>query len=120
MNLATVDVMGIYGFTQYGGFLVTSPIMIVVSLSLIFTEVGVMGLFGVLVMFIGTFASGKIGFIQMKIRQKTLTFADKRAKMMSEYINGMRILKYQGWELFALSNINEVRKGEAQTIFQNV
>lgn len=74
--------------------MVTAPIMIVVSLILIINEVGWVGLVGVIVLFFGSFSAGKIGFKQMALRAKTMKFSDRRAKMMTEYINGMRILKY--------------------------
>ena len=38
---------------------------------------------------------------------------------MTEYINGIRILKYYGWEQFALKNISEIRKQEAEIIFSS-
>jgi hypothetical protein len=43
--------------------------------------------------------------------------SDKRAKMLTEYINGIRILKYYGWEEYALNNIKEVRAIESEKIF---
>lgn len=120
VNLSTVDVMGIYGFTQFGSFLITSPIMIVVSLALIINEVGASGLMGIVMLFLGTMMSGKLGMQQIKIRQQSLKYSDQRAKMMTEYINGMRILKYQGWEQFAIDNIQTLRKQEAKQIFSQV
>jgi hypothetical protein len=65
VNLSTVDVMGIYQFSQYGSFIVTSPIMIVVSITLIIVNIGVSGLLGIVVLFISTIISGKVGFSGM-------------------------------------------------------
>jgi hypothetical protein len=65
VNLSTVDVMGIYQFSQYGSFIVTSPIMIVVSIILIIVNIGVSGLLGIVVLFISTIISGKVGFSGM-------------------------------------------------------
>lgn len=65
VNLSTVDVMGIYQFSQYGSFIVTSPIMIVVSITLIIVNIGISGLLGIVVLFISTIISGKVGFSGM-------------------------------------------------------
>ena len=41
--------------------MLTSPVMIIVSLALIVSEVGPIGLVGIVILLIGTFLSGKIG-----------------------------------------------------------
>ena len=69
VNLSTVDVMGIYQFSQYGSFIVTSPIMIVVSITLIIVNIGVAGLLGIVVLFFSTIISGKIGMSGMQVRK---------------------------------------------------
>lgn len=37
---------------------------------------------------------------------------------MSEYINGIKILKYSGWEEFALKRIKECRDKEIKEIYR--
>jgi len=34
----------------------------------------------------------------MEYRKEVLVYADKRAKSLSEYIGGIRIIKYYAWE----------------------
>ena len=55
MNLITVDTNAIFGLTMMGTFLMSSPIMIVVSIVLITVEIGYIGLVTPIVFIFGAF-----------------------------------------------------------------
>ena len=39
------------------------------------------------------------------LRQRAMAWTDKRAKLLQELLGGMRVIKYFGWEVSALSSI---------------
>ena len=51
-------------------------------------------------------------------RRIKLKLTDQRTKYINEYIDGIRILKYYGWEDFALNNIASVRHNEVKLLFK--
>ena len=55
MNLLNVDANGIYGFITLSFFGAVSPILVVISLILIVSEIGVAGLIGPILMIPNTF-----------------------------------------------------------------
>lgn len=42
---------------------------------------------------------------------------DKRSKLMNEYINGIKIIKYYGWENFAINTVTGVRDIESSFLY---
>ena len=55
--------------------------------------------------FIGTFFNGYITIKLFSLRKETMILSDQRAKNMSECINGIRIIKYFGWENFIIKRL---------------
>ena len=47
------------------------------------------------------------------LRQRAMVWTDKRAKLLQELLGGMRVIKYFGWEVSALSSV----AGSGLTIF---
>lgn len=72
VNLASIDAMTIFNFLMFGSFLITSPIMMLVSLGFIINEVGYAGLVGFGIMIISQFVNGwlssKMQFIRKDIQ----------------------------------------------------
>jgi ATP-binding cassette, subfamily C (CFTR/MRP), member 1 len=54
----------------------------------------------------------------MGYRKEVLAFADKRAKSMAEFIGGIRIIKYYGWENMVLDKILKIRTIETKIILK--
>lgn len=50
-------------------------------------------------------------------RNNLLIWKDKRSKMITEFINGLRIIKYYGWEMMVVDNIKKIRNNENKEIF---
>lgn len=45
----------------------------------------------------------------MGLRKEVLIFSDKRAKNLAEYIGGIRIIKYYGYENMVMEKILKIR-----------
>jgi len=118
VNLATVDCLGIFRFSTLGSYLITAPFIIVAALALIINEVGASGLVGLGVIIVGTFITGIANGKTVGIRFASLRFSDQRSKAIAEYISGIRVIKYYGWENFAFKKINEIRQNETYQLFR--
>lgn len=46
------------------------------------------------------------------LRQKSMIWTDKRAKLLQELLGGMKIIKYFAWEIPYLKRIGEFRSKE--------
>ena len=95
--------MGIYEFVYGTGSLMTAPFMIILGLFLIINEIGYYGFIGIGVILLTMFINMLISQKLVKIRKKTMIYSDKRSKKDdSEYISGIRLLKYYAWENYAM------------------
>ena len=52
----------------------------------------------------------------VKQRRKGVKFTDKRARLTSEVLQGIRLIKLYGWESFYYQQISNFRKKEIETI----
>lgn len=48
----------------------------------------------------------------MRLRQKSMVWTDKRAKLLQELLGGMKIIKYFAWEIPYLKRIGDFRTKE--------
>lgn len=69
MNLLTIDTASIFGICQMGGFLFSSPIMIVVAMALIIVEIGWIGLLTPVIFVIMSILNSKIGDMFIMLRK---------------------------------------------------
>ena len=56
---------------------------------------------------------GKIMFTQ---RKKGLRFTDKRVRITTEVLQGIRLIKFYAWEAFYVQQIGLLRTKEIQTV----
>lgn len=118
MNLINIDVNAIYVYLQMSFFLVSSPIILIISIVLIIVEVQWAGVIGILILFIGFFIQAKTQTTVLKYRKEMLKYTDQRSKAINEFINGIKIIKYYGWERLVISRIEKIRNHEASTIYR--
>ncbi len=98
VNLMSNDAQQIQRFANFCNLLWTSPIQIGVALWLIYREVGNAMWVGFGFMVILFPFTGVVFAIVSKCRRKILKFSDERVKLMSQILNGIRILKFYAWE----------------------
>ena len=56
---------------------------------------------------------GKMGEIYQK---RQMTSKDERMKLMSEIINGIKVLKMYAWEIPFMNQVTKIREGEIKTL----
>lgn len=118
MNLINIDVNAIYMYLQMSFFLVSSPIILVISIVLIIIEVQWAGAIGIFILFIGFYIQAKTQNVVLKYRKEMLKYTDQRSKAINEFISGIKIIKYYGWEKLVISRIEKIRNHEASTIYR--
>jgi ABC-type bacteriocin/lantibiotic exporter with double-glycine peptidase domain len=89
-----------------------SPIQLAICLALLISNLGPSALAGFSVFFILTPILGRIMKTLISIRQKTMVWTDKRAKLLQELLGGMKLIKFFAWENPFLDRIGGYRKRE--------
>jgi len=104
---------------MFSHFVFTAPISIIIAIILIILEVGAVGLIGLAVIVIGFIFNAAISKLLVGYRTRFLKFSDRRAKAMSEYISGIKIIKYYGWEKMVLNKIDSIRFKELGLVLKS-
>ncbi|KAF5360312.1 hypothetical protein D9758_009126 [Tetrapyrgos nigripes] len=116
MTMISTDCTRLDHFAQYGHHLWISPIQIIVALGLLIGNLGYSALVGIGVLILGTPIQGILVMIMFKQRQKAVAITDKRMRLTTEVLQGIRLLKFYGWEDFYISRITGLRQGELNAV----
>ncbi|CAG2120145.1 unnamed protein product, partial [Medioppia subpectinata] len=98
VNLMSVDSQRIVEFINMFNHLWSAPLQIILGLVLLWQQLGVATLAGMTLMLVlvpfNAYITTKMRFVQMAIMREK----DKRVKLMSEILNGIKVLKLYAWE----------------------
>merc|ERR1712003_165389 len=112
VNMMSNDTMQLQRFLQFAGFTVIAPLQIIISLVLIYKQVGNATWVGiaymVILMPVNTWVFAVVG----KMRRKVLKHSDSRVKMMNEILTGIRIIKFYAWERPFGKEVGRLREKE--------
>ena len=112
VNMMSNDTAQLQRFLQFFGFFIVGPIQIIISLYLIFQQVGNATWVGVLYMFCLVPVNGVMFASIGKMRREVLKHSDSRVKMMNEILTGIRIIKFYAWEKPFGNEVGKLRKKE--------
>lgn len=118
LNLMTLDANFISNFATMYHSMWVSPLVIFVGLALVIAEIGVVGLIGFAIIVMSYVLQIHFNKKMLQYRRGVMMQKDIRSKLINEYIEGVRVLKYYGWEPFAEKTIFEVRKKEIKTMIK--
>eukprot|EP00760_Papus_ankaliazontas_P035045 PhM_4_TR7594/c0_g1_i4/m.47713 len=99
-------------------YLWSAPIRIAVSLYLLYQLMGYacfVGFGALLVLFP---VQGVASVRLRNFRKQAMVYCDERIKMISELVNGIRIVKFYSWEKSSLDQIHNVRRKELAEFFK--
>ena len=97
-------------------FMILAPLHLIASTYLLWTLVGPYALIGSGIM-VGVVPFNMLSTIlSTKFRSNTATLTDKRVKLMSEVLAGMRVIKMYAWEKTFAKVIGGVRSQEVKNI----
>ncbi|ODM88268.1 Multidrug resistance-associated protein 1 [Orchesella cincta] len=116
VNHMAVDVNYACEFSQYGYQLFGTPIIIAVALYFLWTILGPSAMAGVVVMFLllpmNAFVASKI----QKLQKQQMHNKDKRTKLMTEILSGMKVLKLYAWEPSFEDQVMKIRNDELRVL----
>ncbi|XP_046664345.1 multidrug resistance-associated protein 1-like [Homalodisca vitripennis] len=112
VNLMAVDAQRCYEFSQYLHQTWASPLVILTTLYILWQIFGLATLGGLALTMsvfpISTFVAKKVKLLQME----QMTYKDKRIKLMSEVLTGIKVLKMYAWETCFRDQILKIREKE--------
>lgn len=116
VNMMSNDTTQLQRFIQFGGMTLVAPIQIVISLILIYRQVGPATWVGVGFMVVLAPVNVVVFSIVGKMRRKVLKYSDLRVKMMNEILAGIRIIKFYAWEKPFKKEVGDLREKELQAL----
>ena len=91
---------------------ISSFSQIVMSVILLYDEIGLASLAGVSIIFVLFPLQFILGRVQRKIDQVKMKVKDERIRVTNEALSGIKVIKLYGWEPPFEEKIEEIRKRE--------
>mmetsp|Transcript_24347 Transcript_24347/g.52185 ORF Transcript_24347/g.52185 Transcript_24347/m.52185 type:complete len:1508 (-) Transcript_24347:383-4906(-) len=118
VNMMSNDTQQLQRFLQFFGFTLIAPIQIIISLILIYRQVGNATWVGVGFMLCLVPVNGVVFSNVSKMRRKVLKYSDARVKMINEVLAGIRIIKFYAWEKPFGKEVQRLRDKELKALTQ--
>ena len=118
-NLISVDSQTFVDFILYSSYIWSGPIQILICIFLLWQYLGVATLAGLAVMILSIPLNAYLSERERKLSVKKLKFQDSRIKMISELLNGIRVIKFYGWELSFQKIIEKIRNNEVAYLIKS-
>jgi len=116
VNIMSNDTTQIQKFLQFLGLTLVAPVTIIISIYLIYNEIGNAVWVGVAFM-IGLGPINGVVFAQVgKMRRLVLKHSDSRVKLIGEILGGIRILKFNAWEKAFQREVEKIRALEMKAL----
>ncbi|XP_055304324.1 ATP-binding cassette subfamily C member 4-like [Sitodiplosis mosellana] len=116
VNLLSNDVNRFDWVTMFLNSMWTAPLLTLIVGALLWAEIGVAGLIGILIVFIVVPIQSYTGKLSSKYRLQTALRTDERVRFMDEILRGIQVIKMYGWEYSFSKLITYARKMELKII----
>eukprot|EP00542_Grammatophora_oceanica_P015908 CAMPEP_0194036992 /NCGR_PEP_ID=MMETSP0009_2-20130614/9365_1 /TAXON_ID=210454 /ORGANISM="Grammatophora oceanica, Strain CCMP 410" /LENGTH=1435 /DNA_ID=CAMNT_0038678979 /DNA_START=134 /DNA_END=4441 /DNA_ORIENTATION=+ len=116
VNMMSNDTTQLQRFLQFGGMTFVAPLQIIISLYLIYRQVGNATWVGVGFMIFLMPINVVVFGVVSKMRRKVLKYSDLRVKMMNEILSGIRIIKFYAWERPFGKEVGKLRQKELDAL----
>ncbi|KAI0230542.1 Multidrug resistance-associated protein 1 [Lamellibrachia satsuma] len=116
VNLMSVDAQRLQELTTYLNMLWSGPFQMAVCLYFLWAILGPSVLAGVAVMVLLLPVNAYIAKVTRKLQVEQMKHKDSRIKLMSEILNGIKVLKLYAWELAFLNKVLGIRKDELKVL----
>jgi ABC-type multidrug transport system fused ATPase/permease subunit len=101
-------------------FLISIPLGITISLTLLWVLIGWSALVGFLCM-VATFPIPTLLYLRYaKLQQAVMKSTDQRLGVVGELLNSARVVKYFAWERAMMARIDEKRDAEQRMIWKRI
>ncbi|KAF9325126.1 hypothetical protein BGZ91_002564 [Linnemannia elongata] len=115
-NLMSTDTTRLDFVAGYFHVIWTAPLMIILILILLIDNMGPTALVGFVFLLIVGPLQAKIVAALSVIRRKSTLITDARVKLTQEVLQGMRVIKFYGWEDAFLSKLEDLRNKELKYV----
>jgi ABC-type multidrug transport system fused ATPase/permease subunit len=110
----SADAERIWMAVLFVNWLWLGPAMVIGAMGLLAAEIGISSLSAIAVIFILCFIQQRISKYVGKERENLVKYTDLRVKMTNEVLQGVRVIKYYGWERPMRDKVNEIRNEEVK------
>ena len=112
LNLMAVDARRLNDWLPYLHNMWSSPLQIVISMVMLWEQIGPAVLAGLAVMLIVMPLNALMARVQQRMQRKLMAARDERVKVFNEVINGIKIIKMYAWETGFKEKIETTRAEE--------
>ncbi|KAL4228773.1 hypothetical protein ACF0H5_011815 [Mactra antiquata] len=116
VNLMSVDCQRLQDMTGYLWMLWSAPVQVILALVLLWQTLGPSVLAGLAIMVLLIPLNGFMAMKQRKYQITQMKFKDERIKLMSEVLNGIKVLKLYAWEPSFEQKVRDIRDKELNVI----
>ncbi|KAL7855415.1 hypothetical protein AOLI_G00190190 [Acnodon oligacanthus] len=116
VTLISADAQRFNEVTNFIHLLWSCPVQIALALSFLWIELGPSVLAGLLVMVLMVPINGLLAIKSKSFQAKSMTYKDKRMKILYEILSGIKILKLYAWEPSFEAQIQGFREQELQVM----
>ncbi|EEY21461.1 canalicular multispecific organic anion transporter 1 [Verticillium alfalfae VaMs.102] len=116
MGLISTDVSRIEQSCTTFHLVWTSPIAILLTITLLIINLGYSALAGVAVLVLGLTTLTKVVKVLARLRAAVTMVTDQRAGLTQEILHGIRFVKYFGWESAFLRRLQGIRASETSSL----
>ncbi|TSP25420.1 Canalicular multispecific organic anion transporter 1 [Bagarius yarrelli] len=116
VNLMSADSQRFTDITNFIHLLWSCPLQICMSIAFLWIELGPSVLAGLLMMLLMVPINGLLATKSKAFQMENMKYKDKRMKMMTEILNGVKILKLYAWEPSFEAQVQDVREKELKVM----
>lgn len=116
VNLMSVDAQRFMDVSPFINLLWSVPLQVILAIYFLWQILGPSALAGVAVIILLIPLNGAVSIKMRTYQVQQMKFKDSRIKLMSEILNGIKVLKLYAWEPSFLGQVEGIRQGELQLL----
>ncbi|RKO86365.1 ABC transporter type 1, transmembrane domain-containing protein, partial [Blyttiomyces helicus] len=118
MTIVATDTTRVETFLLYVHLIWTAPVQVFVLTVLICSQLGLPALAGIAILVLFSPIQSRLMRSLGALRREVAPITDSRVKLFSEILQGMRVIKFFGWEEPFLEKVEGIRAQEVQRILK--
>lgn len=116
VNLVAVDTQRVFDFTLIYNLLWSAPLQITIAFFLLYNQLGLASLAGIGVLLLLLPYNAFVSVALKNLILRVMQHKDKRAKLMNEILNGIKVLKLYAWENAFIGQVCDIRSKEVAAL----
>ncbi|EAR99522.1 ABC transporter C family protein (macronuclear) [Tetrahymena thermophila SB210] len=116
-NLVIMNTMEILQFFLFAFTALTAPFIIIAASVYIIYELDYVGIIAPFMLALSAILVNHITSKQADFRMKVFSIIDQRSKKITEFFQGIKIIKYYAWEKWVVNQLQNIRLKEMKILF---